>query len=152
MKTTIIDSKITIEFESKEEKEAFLDSEVFKDLMKWESFKIKINIPDDKKDIDWEKILKKFKPWTYPYIPPYIEDPKYPPEEDSPRIDDPVRFPSTAPDSLPSWTTITTRNTDDIEIIGGADATPRYGKATVDWPSKYPCEAGPLVRKKSKRK
>lgn len=152
MKTTIIDSKITIEFESKEEKEAFLDSNVFKDLMKWESFKI--DIPDDKKEkeIDWEEINKKYKPWTYPYIPPYIKDPEYPPGDVSPRIDDPVRFPSTDPDVSPPWTTITMRDSDDTEIVGGADATPRYGKATVDWPSKYPCEAGPLVRKKSKRK
>ncbi len=127
--------------------------------MKWESFKI--DIPDDKKDIDWEKIAKKYKPGTYPYIPPYIKDPEYPPGDFSPRIDDPVRFPSTDPDVSPPWITTTMRDSDDTEIVGGADATPkfdgcdatpRYGKATVDWPSKYPCEAGPAVRKKSKRK
>lgn len=153
MKIVIDKENISIVFEDKNEKKEFLDSKLFKKLMNWVSKKQadKIN------SFDWEKWKKEhpeiWNPIIYP-APNQIQDP---PIDISPYIDDPVRFPSTTEPYRPSWITITQHTEqrggcDATPKFDGCDATPRYGKATVDWPSKYPCDATPEFLKNNEQK
>jgi len=144
MRIVIEKDSISIAFESTEEKSEFLDSKVFKKLTNWISKK------DTKKVgfFDLEKWKKEhpniWNPIIYP-IPNQIQDP---PIDVSPHIDDPVRFPNTNDPYRYTFTTVS----QDTEQCGGCDATPRYGKATVDWPSKYPCDATPEFLKTNEQK
>lgn len=135
MRIVIDKENISIVFEDKDEKKEFLNSKFFKKLTNWVSKKQadKIN------NFDWEKWKKEhpetWNPIIYP-IPNQIQDP---PIDISPRIDDPVRFPSTTEPYRPSWMTVTQHTDqhggcDATPKFDGCDATPRYGKATVDWP------------------
>lgn len=143
MRIVIEKDSILIAFESTEEKSEFLDSKVFKKLTNWISKK------DTKKVgfFDLEKWKKEhpniWNPIIYP-IPNQIQDP---PIDVSPHIDDPVRFPSTTEPY-----TEQRGGCDATPKFDGCDATPRYGKATVDWPSKYPCDATPEFLKTNEQK
>lgn len=153
MRIVIDKENISIVFENDDEKKEFLDSKIFKKLTNWASKKQadKIN------SFDWEKWKKEhpeiWNPITYP-IPNQIQDP---PIDISPRIDDPVRFTNTSDEPYrPSWITVTQHTEqrggcDATPKLDGCDATPRYGKATVDWPSKYPCDATPAFLKNNEQ-
>lgn len=150
MKIVIDKESISIVFKDIEEKEKFIESKKFKKLLNWVS-----NQKEDE-PFDWEKWKKEhpefWNPITYP-IPNQIQDP---PIDISPRIDDPVRFPSTTEPYRQSWITVTQDTEqhggcDATPKFNGCDATPRYGKATVDWPSKYPCEVDSEFLNKKKQ-
>jgi len=153
MRIVIDKENVSIVFEDKDEKKEFLNSKIFKKLTNWVSKKQvdKIN------SFDWEKWKKEhpeiWNPIIYP-APNQIQDP---PIDISPRIDDPVRFPSTTEPYRPSWITVTQHTEqrggcDATPKFDGCDATPRYGKATVDWPGKYPCDATPAFLKDNGKK
>lgn len=153
MKIVIDKENISIVFEDKNEKKEFLDSKLFKKLMNWVSKKQadKIN------SFDWEKWKKEHQEIWNPIIYPTPNQIQDPPIDISPRIDDPVRFPSTTEPYRPSWITVTQHTEqrggcDATPKFDGCDATPRYGKATVDWPSKYHCDATPEFLKNNEQK
>lgn len=151
MRITIEENGISIEFKDLDEKKEFFESSLFKELLSWD-LRTK-----EKKWIDIDKWLKEHPPTINPYIqqdpiPDHIQDP---PIDISPHIDDPVRFPSTTEPYRPLWTTVTQHTEqrggcDATPKFDGCDATPRYGKATVDFPSKYPCDATPEFLKQKK--
>lgn len=155
MRIVIDKENVSIVFEDIGEKKEFLDSQFFKKLTNWVSKK------QAKKNVeifDWEKWKKEhpeiWNPIIYP-APNQIQDP---PIDISPYIDDPVRFPNTSEDPYRHmWITVTQDTEqrggcDATPKFDGCDATPRYGKATVDWPSKYPCDATPAFLKNNGKK
>lgn len=150
MKTSIEEKSITIEFSSEQEQELFLDSELFKQLVKW-----KQTSDDAIKKLN--EIVRDFPKISQPFIRTF-PDKEEPPFDMSPRIDDPVKFPTyTHYNTTDSDKYITTRTTvmqnDATPKYGdGCDATPKYGKCEVDFPSKYPCDVDPEFLKKIQKK
>ena len=152
MKITIDKENISLVFETEKEKEEFIVSDTMRDLMAWKSGKIGKH--------PWEKFVDEHPEIFDKKISPVIKDP---PLDVSPRIDDPPYFPSittpnVTPYSDPEWTmqsdrTVVHNGGAYVDSYGdGADATPKYGKATVDFPSKYPCDATPESFKRYARK
>ena len=153
MRIVIDKENISIVFEDNDEKKEFLDSKLFKKLTNWVSKKQEDKI----NSFDWEKWKKEHPEIWTPIIYPAPNQIQDPPIDISPRIDDPVRFPSTTEPYRPSWITVTQDTEqrggcDATPKFDGCDATPRYGKATVDWPSKYPCDATPEFLKNNEQK
>ena len=149
MKIVIDKENISLVFETEKEKEEFIASDTLRDLMAWKSGKIEKH--------SWEKFVDEHPEIFDKKISPSIKDP---PLDVAPRIDDPPHFITTTPYFDPEWTTYSDRTVVHhggayVDGYGdGADATPRYGKATVDFPSKHPCDATPELWKptKSRRK
>ena len=155
MRIIIDKENVSIVFENDDEKKEFLDSDLFKKMTNLVSEKESKKIAEN---FDWEKWLEKH-PLNRKFdfertIPNQIQDP---PIDISPYIDDPVHFPSTTEPYRQSWITVTQDTErrggcDATPKFNGCDATPRYGKATVDWLSKYPCDATPAFLKDNGKK
>jgi len=156
MKTSIEEKIITIEFSSEQEQELFLDSELFKQLVKW-----KQTSDDAIKKLN--EIVRDFPKISQPFIRTF-PDKEEPPFDVSPRIDDPVLFPTytTESDKHTITRTIVTQSDATPKYSGGCDATPKYGdgcdatpkygKCEVDFPSKYHCDVDPEFLKKIQKK
>lgn len=156
MKVVIDKESVSIVFEDSEEKNKFTESKYFQEFLKTlNAFGLGDKAKEKIDGFDWEKWRKQhpeiWNPITYP-IPNQIQDP---PIDVSPRINDPVRFPTHTEDdpNRYKYYTVTMGGADATPKFDGADATPRYGKATVDWPSRYPCDVdSEFLKKKDGKK
>lgn len=157
MKIVIDKENVSLVFEDNEEKKKFIDSKEFQKFLKIVDEFVGDKAKEKIKGFDWDKMIKEhpeiWNPVTYP-IPDHIQDP---PIDTTPHIDDLPHFPGTNVPNHYKWITVTQDaeqhgGCDATPKFDGCDATPRYGKATVDWPSKYHCDATPAFLKDNGKK
>ena len=157
MKIVIDTENISIVFEDNAEKKKFIDSKEFQKFLKMVDEFVGDKAKEKITGFDWEKTMKEhpeiWNPNTYP-IPDHDQNQSI---DTTPYINDPPRFPGTNVPNHHQWITVTQDTQqyggcDATPKFNGCDATPRYGKATVDWPSKYPCDATPAFLKDNGKK